>query len=136
MTTFAQTTPDRAPLLRRAIQIDAVAVFVSSAAALVAAGSIEAATGIPAALLQPLGAAFLVYAAALTVIGTRPVIDRRIAWALMSFNFAWVALSAAALILGWLPLTPAGFWVVVAQAVLVDLIGVAQFLGLRQEGKA
>lgn len=132
MTTLAQPALDRAPLLRRAMQIDVVAIVASCAAALGAAAPIEAATGIPAALLQPLGVVFLVYAAALAYAATRPVIDRRVATTFMILNFAWVAASVAALAFGWLPLTPAGFWVVVAQAVLVDLLAVAQLIGLRR----
>jgi hypothetical protein len=132
MTTLAQATPDRAPLLRRALLTDAALSFVSSTAALVAAGPLAAATGIPAGLLQALGAVFLVYTAGLAYTATRPTLDRRAAWAFTILNFAWVALSVAALIFGWLPLTPAGFWVVVAQAVAVDLLAVAQYLGLRR----
>lgn len=135
MTTIAQTASAAGrsdTLLRRALQLDAVASIGSTAAALLAAGPISAFTGIPAPLVQTIGAVFLVFTATIVYGSTRPVIDRRIAWVIMIANFSWVALSAAALIFGWLPLTPAGFWVVVAQAVLVDLLAVAQFLGLRR----
>src|SRR5687767_2121232 len=132
MTTLAQTAPDRDLLLGRVIQADAVAIVAACAAALLAAGPIEAATGIPAALLQPLGVVFLVYAAGLAYTASRPTISRAAARAIMLLNFGWVALSVAALIFGWLPLTPAGFWVVAAQAAAVDLLAVAQYLGLRR----
>lgn len=134
MTAMAQTRPDRAPLLRRALQTDAVVSGVSTAAIILAAGPLAAATGIPAALLQIVGAVFVGFTAGVAYTATRPAIDRRAAWLIMSLNFGWVALSAAALILGWLPLTPLGFWVVVVQAVVVDLLGVAQLVGLRREG--
>lgn len=132
MTAIAQTAPGRTPLLRRALQADAVVSFGSVAAALFAAGPIEAATGIPAGLLQILGLIFLFYASALAYTATRPEIDRRAAWAFVGLNFAWVALSAAALSFGWLPVNAAGFWLVVAQAVAVDLLAVAQLVGLRR----
>jgi hypothetical protein len=132
MTTLAQPARDHETLLRRAMQIDAAVSFASAATALVAAGPLEAATGIPAALLQPLGAVFLVYASGLAYAATRPAIDRRAAWGFAYLNFSWVALSAAALIFGWLPLNAVGFWLVVAQALLVDLFGVAQVIGLRR----
>jgi hypothetical protein len=129
MTTLAHVGSDHSPL-RRIIQLDAVAVFVSSTAALVGAAPIEAATGIPATLLQLLGVVFLAYGGLLAFVTTQPSISRSTGWTLMSVNFAWVALSIAALAFGWLPLTPVGFWVVVAQALLVDLIGVAQLVVL------
>src|SRR5687767_3284289 len=102
MTTLAQTMPDRDQLLRRALQADAAAIVASCAAALLAAGPIEAATGIPAALLQPLGVVFLLYAGALAFVATRPAISRAAARVVAAVNFAWVAASVAALIFGWL----------------------------------
>lgn len=132
MATLAQSLPDRTALLRRALQADAVVSGVSSVSLLVAAGPIAVATGAPAGLLQILGVAFVIFTAGVAFAATRPTINRAQAWTIALLNFGWVALSVAALALSWLPLTPAGFWAVVAQAVVVDLIGVAQYLGLRR----
>jgi hypothetical protein len=132
MTTFAQTTPDRDQFLRRVLQVDALVSAGSTAVALFAAGPVEALTGIPAGLHQTIGALFVFFVAGVAYTATRPTINRAAARTIMLLNFGWVALSAAALLFGWLPLTPAGFWVVVVQAVVVDLLAVAQFLGLRR----
>jgi hypothetical protein len=133
MTAIPQTmTAGRDALLRRALQADLAVSGSSTAAALLAAGPIAAATGIPAGLLQAIGAAFIAFVALLAYTATRPMIDRRLASGITALNFGWVALSAAALIFGWLPLSPAGFWLVVAQAIVVDLLAVAQFIGLRR----
>lgn len=134
MTTMAQSIPDRDQLLRRAIQADAAVSGASTAALLLAAGPIAAATGIPAGTLQAIGVAFIPFVALCLYVGARPALDRRLATVIMGLNFAWVALSVAALIFGWLPLTSAGFWAVVGQAVAVDLLAVAQYLGLRRRG--
>lgn len=132
MTMFAPTMADQTPLLRRALWIDAGGSLAGAIAALVAAGPIEALTGIPAALLPPVGVSFLVFVAGVIFVATRPTINRRHAQIIMTLNFLYVALCVATLIFGWLPLTPLGFWIFAAQALMVDLFAVGQFLGLRR----
>lgn len=132
MTTVVQPTLDRAALLRRALQADAMVSGAASVAAIVAAAPVAAATGIPAALLQPLGAMFLAYAGVLAYASTRPTIKRTLAWGVVTLNSLWVIACVAVLGFGWVPLTGTGVWVVVTQAVLVDLFAGAQYLGLRR----
>jgi hypothetical protein len=132
MTTFAQPTSDATLLLRRALQIDAAVSGSSVLLILFAAAPLATATGISVSLIQIFGLVFLLFTAGLVFTVSRPVLDRRLAWIFVGLNFAWVALSFAALLFGWLPLTSFGFWFVVVQAVVVDLLGVAQYLGLRR----
>lgn len=132
MATIAQSLPDRTTLLRRALMADVVVSGVSSVSLLVAAGPIAALTGAPAGLLQILGVAFVIFTAGVAYVASRPTINRAQAWTVALLNFGWVALCVAALAFSWLPLTPFGFWAVIAQAAVVDLLGVAQYLGLRR----
>ncbi len=133
MSTFASTAPERAGLLRRAVQADAVVSSLSACAILFAAAPLAEITGIPLGVIQAVGwAVFLPFSAALIYSLSRPAVDRRMAWAFITLNFSWVALSGLALIFGWLPLTPTGFWIVLIQAIVVDLLGVGQFLAVRR----
>lgn len=136
MATFAQPLAARPSLLRRALQADAVVSAVSAAGLIVGAGALGPALGIPSAALLAVGIAFVPWAAFLTYLSTRPTIGRRAAWAVVIVNALWVVDSIVLLASGALPLTPAGFWFVVAQAVAVDTLAVAQFLGLRRAAKA
>jgi hypothetical protein len=133
MSTFASTAPKSTGLLRRAVQADAVVSATSTVALLFAAAPLADITGIPLLVLQAVGwAVFLPFSAALIYSLSRPTIDRRMAWAFIALNFGWVAISGLALIFGWLPLTPTGFWIVLIQAIVVDLLGVGQFLAVRR----
>jgi hypothetical protein len=133
MRSIAQPAPAPASLLRRAIQADLAVSLPAVVATLLAAAPLSALTGIPSTTIQMIGAlVFLPYTAGLIYAATRPEPTQRLGLIFMSLNFSWVAISALALILGWLPLTTAGFWVVVFQAIVVDLLAVAQFLGLRR----
>jgi hypothetical protein len=133
MSAFAALPPHRAGLLRRAVQADVVVSSLSTCAILFATAPLATLTGIPPLVLQIVGwAVFLPFSAALLYSLSRPAIDRRMGWLFVILNFSWVALSGLALIFGWLPLTPAGFWIVLIQAIVVDLLGVGQFLAVRR----
>jgi hypothetical protein len=134
MTTFSSNLGDQASLLRRALWIDAGISFGAAIAAIVAAGPIEALTGIPAAILPPVGVSFLVFVAGVSFVASRPTINRRHVQVIMALNFLYVPLCFAALIFGWLSLTPLGAWIFPAQALMVGLFGVGQWLGLRRLG--
>jgi hypothetical protein len=131
MAVLTPPTTDRS-LLRRATETDAAVSGVSATLLLATSAALGPLLGIPASYLFGVGLVFVPFAAFAAYAATRPKFDRRLGWALVVMNSVWVILSGALLISDVLPLTPAGFWFVVAQAVVVDLIAVAQYLGLRR----
>ncbi len=129
---YVPTTTDRSLLLRRTLQADAVVGAVSGAAIAVMSGSLGTILGIPSTILLVIGLILLPYGAWLWYQSTRPVITRRFAWTVIGINALWVAESVVVLAMGWLPLTQAGFWFIVALAVAVAIFAEVQFLGLRR----
>ncbi len=129
---YVPTTTDRSLLLRRALQADAVVGAVSGAAIAVMSGSLGTILGIPSTILLVIGLILLPYGAWLWYQATRPVITHRFAWTVIGINALWVAESVVVLAMGWLPLTQAGFWFIVALAVAVAIFAEVQFLGLRR----
>jgi low temperature requirement protein LtrA len=132
MVTHARPLGDTAPLIRRAIQADALFVTASSTLFIAAAGQLEAMLAIPAAYLALLGIACLLYAGLLFYIASRPAIDPRLVWMNIAVAAVWVVGSIVLLFGGLLPLTPAGWWLVAGIALAVDALAVAQYIGLRQ----
>jgi hypothetical protein len=123
---------DRTTLLRRALQADAVFVTISGLAALLGAGQMESLFGIPAGYLQPLGIFLLAFAVFLGVVATRQTINRRLAWAVVILGAIWVVDSLILLVSGLLPLTPAGWWFTLIQALIVADFAIVEYVGLRR----
>jgi hypothetical protein len=123
---------DRTTLLRRALQVDAVFVTISGLAALIGAGQMGTLFGIPAGYLQPLGVVLLAFAVFLGVIATRQTINTRLAWAVVILGVIWVIDSLILLVSGLLPLTPAGWWFIVIQALIVADFAIVQYVGIRR----
>lgn len=124
--------PERTPLLRLALRLDAAVTGVNGAAYLVAAGPLSDLLGLPAARLRAAGAFLLAFAAAVAWVATRPDIPRRAAIVVAAANAAWVAESAAAAIGGWgTPATVGVVWIVL-QALVVAAFLALQVAGLRR----
>ena len=70
--------------------------------------------------------AFVVYA------GTRDIISRSAVWMIIVANMAWAAASALLLVSGWVAPAALGYAFVIAQAVVVALLGELQYMGLRR----
>lgn len=129
---YTAGTTDRGLLLRRALQGDAIFGAVSGIVLTLMSGALAPLLGMPATMLLVIGLILLPYAAWLWFQATRPVISRRVAWAVIGLNALWVVESIALLVFGWLPLTTAGWWAVVGTALLVATFGELQFFGLRR----
>jgi hypothetical protein len=123
---------DRDRLLRRSLNLDAVASG-GLGLLLAAAGTLlEEPLGIPASVLLPVGVFLVAYAAALWFVGSRPRVSRPAVWVVVVGNLLWVVASVVAAIAGWWSPTALGTGFMLAQAAAVALFAELQFTGLRR----
>ncbi|MFI7489934.1 hypothetical protein ACIBXA_16305 [Micromonospora echinaurantiaca] len=136
MATIASTvtTAADAKLLRFALKQDATGSGANGVLYVLAAAIFGELFGLPAALLYPVGAFLVAFAAALFLLASRPTVSRVAVGVVMAVNIAWVVASAELLIAGWFPLTGLGAALVIAQAVVVTAFTGLQFAGLRRTG--
>jgi hypothetical protein len=119
-------------LLRRSLNLDAVASG-GLGLLLAAAGSLlDEPLGIPASVLVPVGVFLVAYAAALWFVGSRPRVSRPAVLVVVVGNLLWVVASVVAAIAGWWSPTAVGTAFVLAQAAAVALFAELQFTGLRR----
>jgi hypothetical protein len=128
----ATSSADRSRLLRFGIQIDAAVSGAAGLGMLIGAAQLEGLLGIPAQYLWPFGLLFILYAAGLAYGSNRPSINRRFAWTVIILNAIWVVDSLILLASGILPLTGAGWWTILVQALIVADFAIVQYVGLRR----
>ena len=127
MTTHAQALPAAGSPLRLVLRANAIVCLAAGAALLIDAGPIAALTGGFSPLaLGIIGALCVVAAALCWRASVGDALGRRIAWAVAIVDVDWVIASAVILFTGWLPLTGTGWWLVLAQALVVDAFAAAQ----------
>ena len=132
MATYAQVQPNKASLLRRMLQANSIFCALSGVTFIAAAGPLAALVGLPAPALLITGVILLPYALFLWYGASKERIDHRLAWAAIILDALWVVDSAIILATGWLPLTNAGWWIVLGLAVIVALFAELQYIGLRR----
>lgn len=118
--------------LRRALILDALASGATGLLMIAGAGLVEGLLGLPAALLRGAGLVLVPYVAFVVYTGTRETISRSAVWIIIVANVAWAAASALLLASGWVSPTALGYAFVIAQAVVVALLGELQYMGLRR----
>jgi hypothetical protein len=118
-------------LLRLALKADALVTAANGAAYLAVAGPLGDLLGLSAGLLRGLGAALLVYAGLVWLVGSRPAISRAATEAVIAANAAWVIASGLAALLAWGSPSTAGTVWIVLQAVAVAGFAELQLMGLR-----
>ena len=118
--------------LRRALMLDALASGATGLLMIAGAGLVEGLLGLPAALLRGAGLVLVPYVAFVVYTGTRDAISRSAVWLIIVANVAWAAASALLLVSGWVTPTALGYAFVIAQAVVVALLGELQYMGLRR----
>ena len=118
--------------LRRALILDAFASGATGLLMIAGAGLVEGLLGLPAALLRGAGLVLVPYVAFVVYAGTRDTISRSAVWMIIVANVAWAAASALLLVSGWVAPTALGYAFVIAQAVVVALLGELQYMGLRR----
>jgi hypothetical protein len=122
---------DHSKLLRRSLQLDAVASGGLGILLLVAGPTLDDLLRIPMAVLVPVGLFLIAYAAPLWIIGARHQVPVPAVWAVVIGNLLWVAASLVVVVAGWWSPSAAGTALVLAQAAAVVLFAVLQFLGVR-----
>jgi hypothetical protein len=132
--TLPHTSDDT--LLRRALQGDMLFSGVSGLACIAAAGPLAALTGLPGLAILITGFIVEGYAVLLFRLTARQPALRSQAYLPIVGNVMWALASWALLLTGWIPFTPAGWWIVAIQADIVAAFAVAQYLGLRRMGHA
>jgi hypothetical protein len=123
---------DRDRLLRLSLRLDAAAS--GALGILLGAGGamLDEPLGIPAAVLTPVGAFLVVYAAALWYIGSRSRPNRPAVRVVVAGNLLWVLASVVAAVAGWWSPTALGIAFLIAQAAAVALFAELQFTGMRR----
>jgi hypothetical protein len=127
-------TPNRT-LLHTALQLDAATSGVMGVLLVLAAGTLADPLGLPEPLLRGAGLVLLPFALAVAHAGTRRVVPRQAALAILTVNLLWVV-GSAALLVGLAPSpSPLGFAFVVVQALTVLGFAEAQWIGLRRSSR-
>jgi hypothetical protein len=124
------TTTAPTPLLRTALRLDAVVSGLNGAAYLLIAGPLSDLLGLSAGVLRAVGIFLLVYAAAVWLVGVRPVAPA--VRVVITGNLLWSAGSIAVVVadLGT-PTTIGAVWLVL-QAIVVAGFAALQIAGLRR----
>ena len=118
--------------LRRALVLDAVASGATALLVIAAAGFIDVLLGLPVALLRGAGLLLVPYVAFVAFVATRPRIEPAAVWVIITCNVLWALASFLLLLSGQLAPTGLGIAFVLAQAVVVALLGELQWMGLRR----
>ena len=126
------TNENRDGLLRLVIKLDAVASGALGALSVAASRVMDDLLSTPLALLVPVGAFLIIWAAALWVLASRPQISRTAVWSVIGLNLLYAAGSIVVAMAGWFPLSALGTAFVLTQAAAVALVAAAQFYALRR----
>jgi hypothetical protein len=118
--------------LHRVLALDAVASGVTAILLIAAADLIDDLLGLPAALMRGAGLVLVPYVAYVALAATRRVLSPPLVWTIIAANILWAAASGVLLLSGLVAPTALGMAFVLAQAVVVALLGELQYVGLRQ----
>ncbi|NOK60067.1 MAG: hypothetical protein GFH27_549291n260 [Chloroflexi bacterium AL-W] len=132
-TTVQPVYSTKGRLIRNTLRADGVFCGLVGMSAVAAAASLATLMGIPAPMaLVALGIVCMVYATMLFALAAREQISRWAAITPFVLNILWVVDSVIVLAFGLLPLTTAGFWIVVILADIAAVFAIAQFIGIRR----
>jgi hypothetical protein len=129
---MATTTIPVSPLLRRVLQVDALASGASGLLMLAGAGALEGPLGLPVPLLRFAGLALLPWAVLVGWLSVRATLSRRAVWAVIICNLLWAADCVLLLAGGFVSPTGLGIAFVLVQAAVVAVLADLQWLGLRR----
>ena len=118
--------------LRRALMLDAVASGATGLLMIAGAGLVADLLGLPTGLLRGAGLVLVPYVAYVAFLATRRRIEPAAVWLIIACNVVWALASFLLLLSGKFAPTGLGIAFVVAQAVVVALLGELQYMGLRR----
>ena len=131
-TVVATTTPLRARLLRRTLQVDAAVCGLSALLLIALAGAVAEPLGLSSTLLRGAGLVLVPCMVALAFVGTSATISRVAVRAIVALNLTWAAAGIVLLLSGEIAPTSLGEVFVVAQAILVAGVADLELIGLRR----
>lgn len=120
------------PLLRRALQVDALVTGATGALLLAAAEPLAPLLGLPPLLLRLAGLALVPFVLLLAWMLRRQRLSRRSVRAVVALNALWALGSLLLLAAGWVEPTGLGYGFVAAQAAAVGLFAELQASGARR----
>jgi hypothetical protein len=120
------------PFLRNVLLLDAAASGATGLLLIAGAGLLDGLLGLPVALMREAGLILVPYVAFVAWVGTRETIARGAVWAIVAANALWAIASVGLLVSGWVAPTALGYAFVIAQAVVVALLGELQYAGLKR----
>ena len=118
-------------VLRYALAADAVASGSTGLLLALGAGPLSGLFEMPEAFLRGAGLALIPFAALIAFMARRESLARATVLAVVVVNALWVADSCALLVTGWLAPSLIGSAFVIAQALAVGFLALAQYAGLR-----
>jgi len=121
------------PFLRKSLLLDAAASGATAALLIAAAGLLDGLLGLPVALMREAGLILVPFVGFVAWVGTREVVARGAVWSIIVANALCVAASIGLLVGGWVAPTVLGYAFVIAQAVVVALLGELQYAGLKRQ---
>jgi hypothetical protein len=121
------------PFLRNVLLIDAAASGATALLLTGGAGLLDGLLGLPVALMREAGLILVPYVAFVAWVGTRETVARGPVWTIIAANALWAIASAGLLVSGLVAPTLLGTAFVIAQAVVVALLGELQYVGLRRQ---
>jgi hypothetical protein len=122
------------PLLRRAIQADAIFSGVSAVLLTLGAGEFAPLLDLPEALLRETGLFLIAYAALVGWLGTRASMPKILVAIVIAGNAVWTLASIALLFSGAVAPNLLGEAAIAMQAIVVGVLAELQFIGLRRSG--
>ena len=120
------------PLLRRALQLDALASGATGLLLALAAQPLSGLLGLPMVLLMVAGIVLLPFALVLAWMANGDPLSRAGVWVVIAANLLWVVESLLLLLSGWVQPTVAGCVFVIGQALAVGVLAELEFFGLRR----
>jgi hypothetical protein len=124
------------PLLRRALQADAIFSGTGAILLTLGAGEFAPLLNLPEALLREAGLFLIAYAAFVGWLGTRAAFPKILVVAVVAGNAAWTLSSIALIFSGAVTPNLLGEIVLAMQAIVVGVLAELQFIGLRRSGAA
>lgn len=118
--------------LRRVLAADAVASAGAGLLFALGGAQLQALTGLPAEISQPMGAFLVGYAAVVGCIASRSVVRAALVWAVVLVNLLWAVESIVLLSGEFLRPTLLGQGLVFGQAAAVAAFAILEMLGLRR----
>lgn len=118
--------------LRQVIVADAVISGTTGVALFAGARLLAPLLGLPEGLLRYAGLSLLPFALALLYIARRERPSRFAVWAVIAINVLWAADSLLLLVTGWVSPEALGYAFVIAQALIVAVLGELQYMALRR----